>query len=175
MPYTSPATVVTGTTIASTWGNSVKAATDYLANPPACRVYNSANISIAVSGTPQMLTYDSERYDTNSMHSTSSLTGRITFNTAGLYVVNSQVFFANNPTGERFVAIVLNGATVIVRNQFGANASGGPWRAQATTIYKFAVGDYVETQVYQTSGAALNVTASPNDSPEFMATWIGLG
>lgn len=144
-------------------------------DPPACRVFNSANISITTSGVSQTLTYDSERYDTDSMHSTSVNTGRITFNTAGIYTVTSQIIFFNNSVGERYIAIVLNGTTTIVRNQFAANGTGGPWRMQASTTYKFSVSDYIETSVFQTSGGALNINFEGNDSPEFMATWIGRG
>lgn len=177
MPYTSPATVVTATTITSTWGNSVKAATDYLANPPACRVYNSGNISVP-NNIETVLTFDSERWDTNSMHSTSSLTSRITFNTAGLYLVWGGVSFVGAADYSRiYGAIKLNGITYLALEDMEPNATTNTKYFTVDTIYKFAVGDYIEVYVSQVNGAAAarNASANPNRSLEFSATWIGLG
>jgi hypothetical protein len=50
-----------------------------------CRVYNSGNQTIS-NATWTDLTFDSELYDTDTMHDTSSNTNRITFTTAGVYV-----------------------------------------------------------------------------------------
>lgn len=173
MPYTSPATVVTGTTIASTWGNAVKAATDYLANPPSCRVTKASAQTLA-TGTNTAITFDTERYDTDSMHSTSSNTSRITFTTAGLYIVGGSVEFASSGTGSyRQLGVRLNGATFIA------------WALQApaslvnkltvATTYKFAAGDYIELLAEHNHGANLDISKVGNYSPEFYATWIGLG
>jgi len=177
MAYSSPAAIVTGTTISkTTFGDVVKADLDFLANPPACRVYNSAATTSIPNNAATTLTFDSERFDTDSMHSTVTNTSRITVNTAGLYVVNAQVFFAGNGTGERYVAINVNGATTIVRVQQVTNTTTGPWRAQAITLWKAAATNYFEVSVFQNSGAALNIQGgSAGDGIEFMAHWVGLG
>lgn len=175
MAYSSPAAPVTGTTISkTTFGDVVKADLDFLANPPACRVYHNAAQSIPnVTGT--LLAFNSERYDTDTMHDTVTNNSRITIKTAGLYVVTLNFTWPTNGTGERRASIFLNGATQI------AFSSTSP--AQITTdngiclatIYKLAVNDYLTVQVYQSSGGALNVNSGSNYSPEFAATWVGLG
>lgn len=140
---------------------------------PSCRVYNNANISIN-DATLTALTFNTERFDNDTMHSTSSNTGRITFTTAGRYYVAACVQFAVNATGNvRRVAIRLNGATIIADKTVtpvgGSNATIVP----ISTSYDFAAADYVEVLVYQDSGGALNVEAAGNISPEFMAALFG--
>jgi len=178
MPYTSPATVVTGTPIASTWGNAVKAATDYLANPPACRVYHNTTQS-ATSGAALYLAFNSERFDTDTMHDTVTNNSRITFKTAGVYVVNGVVELAGDTDyTDLQVFIEMNGTTTIGFHRDlnpGTNTNVRLWTI--TTIYKFAVNDYVRLGIVQTntSGGANNVNATGNRSPEFSAVWVGLG
>lgn len=178
MAYSSPATVVTGTTITSTWGNSVKTATDYLANPPACRVFHSAAQSIA-SATNTALAFNSERYDTNTMHDTVTNNSRITMNTAGLYIVTANIQLASDTDYTTHdVWILLNGVTTIANiNNVNPGTAALSRIYQLVTTYKFAVTDYIQVMVRQvnTSAGANNVEVAANSSPEFAATWVGLG
>jgi len=177
MPYTSPAAQTSGSVAPVSWATSVKAALDYLANPPACRVYHNAAQSIP-DNTTTTLVFNSERYDTDTMHSTVSNTSRITFTNAGVYLVTLNFSFAGG-TALTWAQgrIRLNGATLLgLTDVPGAPASFSQSISVATT-YKFAAGDYVEALAYQDNvpNVAVNVSASGNYSPEFAATWIGLG
>jgi hypothetical protein len=139
----------------------------------AVRAYNSADISIA-NATLTALTFDSERYDTDSMHSTVSNTGRITFTTAGVYNLTFNGVFASNATGYRVASFRLNGTTYI--GYFSQMAvSGDSTYLNVTTQYKFAAGDYIEVVVYQTSGGALNIQVAANYSPEVSAAKVATG
>lgn len=148
----------------------------FLANPPKCRVYNSAAISITTSGADQALTFNSERFDADTMHSTSVNTGRITFTTAGTYDVGCAVGFAGHATGRRTVRLRVNGTTVIAVDERPAVSSGIPDNTAIvlSTMYAFSAGDYVEVVVQQTSGGALNVFSASAYSPEFWAIWRSL-
>lgn len=178
MPYTDPGAVTTGTTITSTWGNAVRNAEQYLANPPACRVYHSANQSLT-NNVLATLAFNSERWDTDTMHDTVTNNSRITFKTAGLYVVSASVVFtADNDYTAIFAGIALGGSTYIAQHIIGTDTDTGFSPAiTLTTLYKFAVNDYVVCNVIQknTSAAANNALASGNASPEFSAVWVGLG
>ena len=136
-----------------------------------CRIYNSANINIGTSGTAQTLTFDSERFDYDGMHSTSSNTSRITFNTAGVYYFQGNITFALNTTGIRKGIVLLNGGTTIARTA-GLATTGLSHDLQVAGVYAFSAGDYIELQAYQNSGGALDVSASLNFTPEFMALRI---
>lgn len=177
MAYSSPATVVTATTITSAWGNSVKAATDYLANPPACRVTNNAVQSIA-NAAWTALTFNTELFDTNSMHDTVTNTSRITITTAGLYTVSVGVAFAANATGGRACGVRKNGTGTTGPTEGGVliqavTVTDGTYVGYAVTV-KLAAADYIEAVVFQRSGGALNSSVS-DGLPVFSATWIGLG
>lgn len=137
------------------------------------RVYNSANIS-TTSGADTALTFDSERYDTDTIHSTSSNTGRLTATTAGKYHISGTVAFAANGTGARGLGIKLNGSTFIALVRLPAVAGGSDITALTIdTEYDLSATNYVELIAYQTSGGSLNVSAGGNYSPEFMMTKIG--
>lgn len=179
-PYGTPRTWVAGERpTAAQFNEEIRDWVAALANPPACRVNHNTTQSIN-DNTETALVFNSERYDTDSMHSTSSNTSRITFNTAGLYVVGGTAALVNGSADWVRVSlgIRLNGTTSLgfqtVSDQNGS--SHNPHISNVTT-YKFAVNDYVELTMLHdnTSNAARNVVSAGNSSPEFWATWIGLG
>lgn len=135
------------------------------------RVYNSANISVA-NNTVQALTFDSERYDTDSIHSTSSNTSRLVAPFAGTYLIAGTMRFASNATGIRAVQLRLNGGTLI-GSVVTPPTSGDVIDLNVVTVYALAASDYVELCAYQTSGGALNAIAAANFAPEFILQRIG--
>ena len=137
-----------------------------------CRAYHDANQSIN-NATLTALSFNQERYDTDTMHSTSSNTSRITFTTAGKYHVEGNISYDANATGERFAGIRLGGTTYIARVHTPNNGAGSPTDVQVSAEYAFSAAEYVELIAYQVSTAALNVLTSANYSPEFMAHKIG--
>lgn len=154
------ASMTAGSTLPATFG-------DFSA-----RARNSAAISLT-SGTATVLTYDSERWDTDTIHSTSSNTGRLTATTAGKYQISGHIEFAaaTNPSanGQRLLEVLLNGATVIAAQDCGF-AGPDPSRAvpcSISTHYNLSAADYVELRVTQRVQTTLNINASGNYSPEF--------
>lgn len=183
--YVDPNSVHTPTTATAppaAWGVAVNEAIEYLAgdaasgNPkPMCRVYNSSATSIANS-TATALTFDSERFDVGAMHSTSSNTGRITIPTGcgGIYSIGAHVQWASNATGARAVWLRINGTTIIAVDE-RSPFSGATITQSIVTEYKLAAADYLEVVVQQTSGGSLNLNNASAYSPEFWASWIGVG
>lgn len=176
MGYTSPSTQGASSVIPTSRLNAYKDGLDWIAaDHPRCRVYNSANISHATSGTEQAVTFNSERVDVGGCHSTSSNTSRLTVPTggAGIFLIGGCVTFAASGDGNRELYIRLNGTTKIWADEAPSNAG---FAEQVTlplvTFYPLAAGDYVELVANQTSGGALNMLALANYSPEFWFTWI---
>ncbi len=135
------------------------------------RVFNSANISIPDFAVTT-LTFDSERFDTDAIHSATVNPGRLTARTAGKYVIVGHVAFATNAIGDRQVGIRLNGITDIgVDSRRPISLFTTQFSVPA--IYELSVNDYVELRVFQNSGGALNVVASGNISPEFSMMKVG--
>lgn len=178
MAYSSPATVVTGTTGTSVWGNSVKAALDYLANRPTVRVRKS-NQNIT-TGTDTLLTWDLEDFDPLGMHSTSSNTSRLVVPDAGVYLFTLQPDWDGNATGQRSCSIGKNmagtppglganrlaSATAHTRADVEVSLSG---------IVKLAANDYLEAFVYQDSGGTRVFGGAQRVVASFTLTWQCLG
>jgi len=138
----------------------------------AARAYNDAAISLP-SGTATLMTLNQERWDTDTMHSTSSNTSRLTATTAGRYQITGHIEFAaptaESANGQRLMEILLNGATVIAAQDCGF-AGPAPSRAMPCTVsthYNLVATDYVEIRVTQRVQTTLNINSSANYSPEF--------
>lgn len=135
------------------------------------RVYNSASLTIP-NGSWTALTFDSERYDTDTIHDTVTNNSRLTCKTAGKYVMFGTFFFAADATERRAIGIYLNGTTWISWSQLSATPSG-VWAATVSCIYKLAVNEYVELKAWQNTGGDLVVVLAGNYSPEFAMQRIG--
>lgn len=137
----------------------------------AVRVFHSVNQSIP-NNTNTILAFDSERYDTNEMHSTTVNNSRITCKTAGKYLIIASVLFDANTDGRRVVRIKVNSHTIIENVSLPLGDSGGS-NMTASTVYELNENDYVEVEVLQTSGISLNIVANSRYSPEFMMVRVG--
>lgn len=178
IPYTAPTTRASGYLVtAANWNTDLVDNITFLANPPACRVYHNTTQSIN-DATETTVTFNSERYDTASMHDTATNPERITIGTAGLYIVTFCGMFPGLTTYSAAYCVVrLNGTTNIAIDQRGITAFNVSHTVGVTTVYKFAANDYIEARVYQdnTASSAQNLLSTGNAFPEFSATWIGLG
>lgn len=146
------------------------------ARVPHARVYNDAAISVNDS-TPTALTFNTERYDNGTpteQHSTSSNTGRLTCQVPGLYSIGASVNFASNTTGQRYVALRVDGSTTIALEQVPVAAGSTVTALCPSADYRLTVGQYVEVVVFQSSGGALNVETNGAYSPEFYWHWVSV-
>ena len=137
------------------------------------RAYNSGNIGSITTSTAFPLTLDSERYDTDDYHSTSSNTSRLTAPVTGYYHFGGCVDWDVNGSGnQRSVFLRINGTTVVASNVQLPSAS---YSVQQLVVcdYLFTAGDYVELCVFQDSGSDRQIDAVANRSPEFWMHLIG--
>jgi len=139
---------------------------------PACRVYNDAD-STPASGVWVTLTFNSERWDTDGMHSVASNTDRLTVPAggAGLYHITGHVTFGTNVWNDNTQAlrILLNGGTILAWH----NGAGGGYvdtSLEISTVYSLAATDYVRLQIW--TQRDLDIIYAANYSPEFAATWL---
>lgn len=134
----------------------------------AARAFNSGSQSLT-SGTATVITLDSERWDTDTIHNTSSNTSRLTATTAGRYQITGHIEFeANIISGQRLFEILLNGSTVIAAHECGYTPNETrAYPCSISTHYNLAATDFVEMRVTQRVAATLNINASANYSPEF--------
>jgi len=134
-----------------------------------CHLYKSGTQSINNS-TDTALTWDSEQFDTDTFHSTSTNTSRITIPSgkAGKYLFTGRINWATNATGSREFKFFKNGVEQFWQPVAVApTQTGNTW----TTIYDAAVSDYFEAYVWQNSGGALTTIAGT--SAEFSCQYLG--
>lgn len=155
-------------------------ATDYshlqtLWSKPCCRVYHSVAQSITTA-TSTILAFDSERFDTATLHDTVTNNSRITVPTgyAGKWLVGATIMMDNTAGGNRRLCqIYLNGTKEIAQVEHeGTNTAFRGF--VLSTLWHASDGDYFQVRVYQDSGGALNVLRTDANTPEFWAIYQGV-
>lgn len=147
-------------------------------DPPACRVFHNTTQALT-NGGEFTVALNSERFDTDSMHSTGALNERITFNTAGIYILQACIEFT--PALDytvRYVYFRLNGTTALnIAITESADVADMNNSLILSTLYKFSASDYVEIRATQSNvaAAARNIVSNANRSPEVSAVWVGRG
>ncbi|MEE1838082.1 hypothetical protein [Streptomyces sp. SP17KL33] len=160
------------------WNANIKAMGDFLLGGsgngvPRFRGYAQTAQSIP-DGAWTALTIDTEAFDSDGGHSTTTNTSRYTVQVPGVYLITGTASFAGNATGNRAVRLGVNGNGVIgsfVKTLAAtvAHSSGVATVAQVQCV----AGDYIEVFGYQSSGGALMTSVTALDvAPALSAQWI---
>jgi hypothetical protein len=117
--------------------------------------------------------FDTERYDTRSMHDNATNNSRLTAPVKGIYAVTAQVEWSNVFANDiRFLGLRKNGTTDISVDEEPADP--GANTQQVSTQVQLAANDYVEV-VANTGAEAATVSKINQFSPEFSMTWLAPG
>ena len=125
----------------------------------------SADQSIS-NATFVAITWNTEEYDTDAFHSTSTNNERITIPTGkgGYYLIAGAIRFTANGTGNRGVELTVNGTAInYAFFQPSATSANSPVFPMSY-IVKLNAGDYIELFVYQNSGISINVEGGSTQS-----------
>ena len=135
--------------------------------------YSSVGINIS-NNTATAMTWDSENFDSDGFHSTSSNTSRITIPSGkgGKYMVTAFGGWQSSSSGRRFMSIYKNGSLYSDNLALGASADSGGIYAGFSYLISLAAADYIEIYVQQNSGSTLNFGAG-NNSGAFQVTYLG--
>ena len=137
-------------------------------------LYSSVNVS-AANNTQTVFTFDSELFDTNGFHSTSSNTGRITIPTgkAGYYLISGTLVWVSNSTGYRSLTLTKNGTSSLLALDNASSDGGYQKFLNGTVIANLAEGDYVTMDGTQNSGGALNMRGQGQYYTNLFAQFLG--
>ena len=137
-----------------------------------CGLTKSATQAVATA-TTVFLTFDTEEFDSDAYHSTSSNTSRITIPSGkgGKYLFVATANFEGNGTGQRLLMLYKNGS-VHKYSLSLPGLSGASWRATTSIIVSAVATDYFEFAVYQDSGVSLNINGGATDTT-FSTTYLG--
>lgn len=144
-------------------------------NPPAVSLTHSTTQALN-DNTEISVTWDTESYDTDSMHAGGSPT-RITFTTAGAYLVtwSFQVSTDNDYTAI-YSYLQKNGSGVLVVSSSVGTFATASFSPQISGSYqgKFAAADFVLIRALQKNTSAGNSTITATGN-HFAACWLGPG
>jgi hypothetical protein len=144
---------------------------EFSSSIPAVHVTNTAGHGINAA-TPTDLAWNSERYDTASMHDNTTNNSRLTAPVSGVYLVAAQVRWGNvNITGDRTITLRKNGTTDIASDT--RPSTPATTSQEVVTQVQLAANDYVEVRV-DTDDVA-NVDKLADFTPEFSMTWVAPG
>lgn len=125
------------------------------------RVSATANQAIAAN-TLTVVTWATEEYDNAAMANLGVNNDRLTFTETGVYLVTAEVNFASNGNA------TVNGRMMVFAPNLSTNKGQDSRRGAqsmdtemtSTILYQcVTVGDFMRVSVYQSSGAALNISA----------------
>lgn len=149
-------------------------------NSPTCRVFHSVNQSIP-HNTSTTLAFNSESYDNDIMHDNVTNNNRITFTTAGVYVITASIEFTQATDYTDIVGrIRIDGSIFLeldIRIITTWTHGGDPPIIQLGAIRKLSAGSYVEILVshVNSAAAARDVLRVADRSTIFSATRLGTG
>ena len=135
-----------------------------------CSVYESSSQSIP-NATYTIRNFDLELFDTNGFHDNSTNNSRITIPSgkAGYYLVAFAQPFGTSTTGDRIFKILKNGTSV---SEHGGTPSAVYPVLEGSQVLYLAVADYLQLNVYQSSGGSLSYDTTA-DGGYFSVAFLG--
>lgn len=134
------------------------------------RCTNNTTLSIS-NNTETLVTWNTESFDTDAFHSTTTNTGRITIPAGkdGKYLLTTFFTWATGTTGYRAIRLKKNGTNIAIVNMM----PGAEYPSQELTTIQSAVAtDYFEVWVYQNNGSAQTLNYDGVNG-EFAAQFLG--
>lgn len=136
-------------------------------------LYKSGNSQSIPNSTATAITWDAENFDTDTFHSTSTNTSRITIPTGknGKYLIMGMFKWDDNTSGsDRVMYIYKNGVS---SGALSSSVDKGYYPTNyISTIYDLVATDYLEIFAFQTSGANRDIYAN-NANGYFIAQYLG--
>jgi len=137
-----------------------------------CSLYGDGD-EPASNNTQTLAPWESERFDTDNFHSTTTNTSRITIPSglAGKYLVQAKVAWnTTNVTGRRGLTIYKNGASAGHNVAYaGTEYTGG----DMSVVMDLAVSDYLQVYCFQNSGSNDPQFNTAIDNAWFSVTYLG--
>jgi hypothetical protein len=98
-----------------------------------------------------------EELDTDSYHDLATNPSRITVPTTAIYLLLSKITVVNNTSGKRYFRLYKNNSVIVDQVNHDPITTPGDVRdGLLLSVASLAAGDYIETQTFQNTGAALN-------------------
>ena len=169
--YTAAGSATAGQVYTASAHNVIVTDVNNLIVKPACRLTNSSNLTGYTSGSA--ITFNTETYDTDDMHSTVSQTDRITIQTAGIYLVSGLYYatYTGTPTVTEIYAIQ-NGSlsNQVAFDNVDYGSAAGAQVLSGSGIASLGSGDYLTLHATLTGATSIVIQSTRS---YFAATFLG--
>ena len=139
-----------------------------------CGVKKTADQTLTTS-TYTVLSWDSENFDTDTMHNNVTNNTRITIPSGktGYYLLSGSISFGSNGAGNRIVRAYKNGADFRWLAAMDAAATGNFTVVSFSQTISLTAADYLEIYAFQSSGGDLNVNADAEAGSFWQVDFLG--
>jgi hypothetical protein len=136
-------------------------------------VYNTTDQAVA-NATTKTINYNSEEYDTDAYHDTSTNTNRLTIPSGktGYFLLAWNVAWANNSTGYRNVDLLKNGSAYR-QYSINCNTFGDQTSVTGSALVYATAGTYFSLTAFQASGSSINLIGSSSPNNVFAIAYLG--
>ncbi len=188
MRYRTPRTLVDGQpALYAAWNQDVRDAIAWLHDPPSCRIYVPADISIRTNEAVDV-PFGAQRWDTDGMHSITSSPEKVMIQTTGKYRIGACVQWDDQTVyaGVREVGIKLNDdKLIVVEDEFGVvgatftnaqtimQAVSTIWHCRGADLYDDP--DVLSLQVFHTAGESVSIVPTSTRTPTLQSSaemWV---
>lgn len=154
------------------WNAGPLASNLFLTNVPIFSAHSTAALSVA-SATDTIIPLAATAIDSDSGHSNATNPGRYTAQVSGIYMVSGVVAWAFNNVGDRQTYISKNGALLTgTANSMKTSAADPMIVPSGAILVALNASDYVELVGNQTSGGALNTSATTMENCAMHVWWV---
>jgi hypothetical protein len=123
--------------------------------PGACG--NRAAAQTITTGTPTLIIFDGEAWDSDTMLDIGTAPTKITVNIPGVYAISANILFVEDHVNVRYIRVLMNGTNYIAGIEAPAGTQPGSLLS-VSAIYNLTAGAYLELEVYQDGAATLDIT-----------------
>ena len=138
-----------------------------------CSLWKSAN-QTANNVTQTPVSFNNEDFDTSGFHDNVTNNDRVTIPTglSGKYLVTSKVDFSANATGQRVLYHFINGVLVnLAISPVNSSTNGSSF--ELSGVYNLSAGNFIQMQIYQDSGSALNILGAAQYYTNMQVMYLG--
>lgn len=141
------------------------------ASAPSCKVYRTADLSVATGSAYTTVTWQASEYDPYGMFTSGT---NIVVPVSGRYLITAQIEWAGNATSYRGASLRVNGSAT-TNFAFVQNDSSGTalFSHSISSVRSAQAGDYFQLLVRQNSGVALAMSSTTVAETHMTVTYLG--
>jgi len=138
-------------------------------------VYSVSGSTSVANNTNVVLPFNSEAFDTNGFHSTTTNTSRLTVPSgkAGYYAIYGNLQYTAGTANKYNGLILVNGTNGVMSNSTGSVGGDFNNSVPLFTVYPLSVGDYVEMRARQITGGTIEAKMNNEGETSFGMFYLG--